>query len=92
MIRKYLVIAERISLASSRRDTVRANAPLFELQIPIEDFWKIEAQLKEYDVMFSSGEDDMMLELANRKILQALIPFVVNEKERTMLASRLAPS
>jgi hypothetical protein len=90
MIRKFLIIADRISLASTRRDSFKANAPLFELQIPIEDFWKIEAQLKEYDVMFAAGEDDMMLEQTNHKILKSLVPFVVDEKERAVLVARLA--
>ena len=63
---------------------------MFELQIPIEDFWKIEAQLKEYDVMFAAGEDDMMLEQTNHKILKSLVPFVVDEKERAVLVARLA--
>lgn len=90
MIRKYLVISDRISLASSRRDSVKATAPLLELSIPIEAFWQIEKLMKEYDIMFSAGEEDMVLETMNQKILKNLVPYVVDEKERTYLMTRLS--
>jgi len=90
MIRKYLVIADRISLASSRRDSIKTTAPLFELAIPIDVYWQIEKQMKEFDIMFASGEEDMVLQLLNQKLLKSLAPYVVDEKERALLMARLS--
>ena len=90
MIRKYLVISDRISLASSRRDSLKTNAPLFELSIPVEVFWQVEKLMKEYDIMFASGEEDMVLETMNQKILKSLAPYVVDEKERALLLARMS--
>ncbi|NDE13451.1 hypothetical protein EBZ80_00780 [bacterium] len=85
MIRKYLVIGNRISLASTRRDSIQATGPLIELLMPIDVYWQLEEEFKKYDMMASEGDDTMVLAELNKKILSRVIPYAVNEKERIWL-------
>lgn len=85
MIRKYLVISNRISLASTKRDTIQGTGPLIELLMPIDVYWKFEEEFKQYDMMASDGDDTMILAEFNKKLLKLMIPYTVNEKERLWL-------
>jgi hypothetical protein len=85
MIRKFLVISNRISLASTRRESIQANGPLIELLMPIDVYWQFEEEFKKYDQMAADGDDNMVLAELNKKILKQLIPYAVNEKERVWL-------
>ena len=85
MIRKFLVIANRISLASTRRDSVKSTGPMIELLMPADVYWQIEEELKQYDAKASSGDDGMVLAELNKKIMLKLTAYVVHEKERLWL-------
>lgn len=92
MIRKYLVIANRISLASTQRDSIKTTGPLIELLMPVDIYWEIEEHLKQYDLQASSGDDSTVLDDLNKKILRFLIPYAVSEKDRSWLSSNAGSS
>lgn len=87
MIRKYLVIANRISLASTQRDSIKTTGPLIELLMPVDIYWQIEDQLKQYDLKASSGDDSTVLDDLNKKIMRLVIPYAVSEKDRLWLVT-----
>ena len=85
MIRKYLVIGKRVSLASSRRDSINSVVPPLEILMPVDVFWQIEEHLKRYDLMASSGEESAILSEITKTILKLVTPYAVTEKERLWL-------
>lgn len=65
---------------------------MIELSMSIEDYWKLENDLKEANYLMASGESSAEVSIAFRRILQQSLKHAVKEKDRNWIHEKLRSS
>lgn len=85
MIKKYLVVGRQIFISSKKQEGKDEKIRELEILMPIETFWKIEKMLKEADYLIATGNEKVSVQETYKKIITAVAPYAVSEKDRVWL-------
>ena len=88
MIRKFLVVSNRVSFAATKYDEEQANTVLVDLIMPLDAYWEINRLLHKADYLMASQEQTTDIQEIYRQVFKEAAPYAVSENDRNWLFKR----
>lgn len=89
MIKKVLVVGKNnIYITTKKPDAHLDQGHAIEVEMPVEEYWKLEEILKQALYLQSAGESGSDIFSQYKRVFNICAIYAVNEKDRTWLAER----
>lgn len=90
LIRKFLIVSKRVYLSTSKIDDEQGVIYNIDLQLPLQEYWKLLELLKKADFLLASKEQMADIQAIYRRVFKLVAPFAVFETDRAWLVKRSA--
>lgn len=84
-----MVTAQQVFLVSQKKEVTGKEAVAIELDMPPEEFWKMQEMTREAEYLLANGNEPLKVVDINRKILKMAMPHAVSEKDRVWIQDKL---
>ena len=88
MIKKFLIAGKQLYFQSKNVESFNELGTVIELEMPIQNFWVAEDNMKYANYLLASGEASAEVLSVYKKIFAMCAPFAVFEKDRNWLYTK----